>query len=295
MRREAVSASNPAEGTSSFISQFSVEPTGQPGRYRAEISSDWGAPLFPNGGVVSAIAASAMALELDVPAHTLRTLTTIFASKVANGVVEIDVEVLRRGKRMSQLGASVRNMGDAEPGHRLIASFGEPRPGIEIISDAPPEVPEPMDCDLAPPTQHAMAAFHKGFFGRLDVRRVRYFQSFEEDWEAGTAEAIRWSRYSETRGAPDEFGLLPLADTMPPAIGQYLGPGHRFFHAPSVDLYFQSIAAPESEWILTRSRIRWGGDGYASAEMHLWDEARRLVAYSTQMMLIRFPAPDEFK
>jgi hypothetical protein len=49
---------------------------------------------------------------------------------------------------------------------------------------------------------------------------------------------------------------------------------------------------PTSEWIL--SRARWADDGYASAEIEPWNEGRRLVAYATQMMLIRFPDPDEF-
>jgi hypothetical protein len=40
--------------------------------------------------------------------------------------------------------------------------------------------------------------------------------------------------------------------------------------------------------------MRWAGDGYASAEIHLWDESRRPLAYATQMMLLRFPDPDEF-
>ena len=81
---------------------------------------------------------------------------------------------------------------------------------------------------------------------------------------------------------------------MPPAIGQYLGPKHAFFHAPSVDLTFHAIARPESSWILSRSRVRWAGDGYVSAEIHLWDRARRLVAYGTQLMLMRFPDPADF-
>jgi hypothetical protein len=38
----------------------------------------------------------------------------------------------------------------------------------------------------------------------------------------------------------------------------------------------------------------WAGDGYASAEITLWDAARRPLAHATQLMLVRFPAPEEF-
>ena len=77
------------------------------------------------------------------------------------------------------------------------------------------------------------------------------------------------------------------------ALGQYLGPGYRLFHAPSVDLSFHCFARSKSDWILSRARMRWADDGYASAEIHLWDESRRLIAYATQMMLLRFPDPAE--
>jgi hypothetical protein len=198
---------------------------------------------------------------------------------------------------MSQLGAAIRNQGEEEAGHHLMAAFGEPRAGVLVPSVGTPDVSDPEDCEgvPSPGPGSGVAAFRRGFFNRLDVRRVKYFQSYEEGWTGGVAEAIRWSRYLDRQGPPDVFGLLPLADTMPPSIGQFFGPGHRFIHAPSVDLTFHSLAAPSSEWILTRARTRWADDGYASAEIELWDEDRRLVAYATQMMLIRFPDPGEFE
>jgi acyl-CoA thioesterase len=283
------------DAPSSFVDQFAIEATDVPGRYRAEIAPAWAAPVVPNGGIVGAVAAGAMAKALGVEAHTLRTLTTLFASQVAAGPVEIDVEVIRRGKRMSHLSAKIRNEGEAEAGHHLMAAFGESRPGLDLPSAEAPEAPDPERCAPAVAPGGGRDAFVRGFFSQLDVRRVKYFQNFEEGWAGGSAEAIRWSRYCHREGPPDVYGLLPLADTMPPSIGQYLGPGHRFFHAPSVDLTFQSLTMPETEWILTRARARWAGDGYASAEIELWDEKRRLVAYATQMMVIRFPSPDEFK
>jgi acyl-CoA thioesterase len=80
---------------------------------------------------------------------------------------------------------------------------------------------------------------------------------------------------------------------MPPAVGQYVGPGSRFFHAPSVDLTMHVFADTDEEWLLVRSLCRWAGDGYASAENTLWDASRRLIAHATQVMLIRFPDPSE--
>jgi acyl-CoA thioesterase len=250
------------EGCPSLTASFSIEPTGVPGRYRAEIPPGWAAPFLPSGGLVSGVALRAMAMELATPVHRLRSSTTVFVSKVAEGPVLIDVEVLRRGRRMSQVRASIRNEGSDEAGHHLIAAFGEHREGY-----------------------------------RLDMRRVRMFMSWEEGWEGGEAEAIRWVRFrrpeSDMGRGIEAFDMLVLADTMPPALGQYLGPGHRLFHAPSVDLSFHCFARSRSDWILSRARMRWADDGYASAEIHLWDESRQLIAYATQMMLLRFPDASE--
>jgi acyl-CoA thioesterase len=123
------------------------------------------------------------------------------------------------------------------------------------------------------------------------------FHSFETGWEGGRAEAIRWIRYRATPRLPDgrvdPLSWIALADTMPSAIGQYLGPGSPFFHAPSVDLKMDFFADTEHEWLIARSVCHWAGDGYASAEIALWDQGRRLLAFATQMMLLRSPDPSE--
>ncbi len=49
-----------------------------------------------------------------------------------------------------------------------------------------------------------------------------------------------------------------------------------------------------SEWVLAHNTARYAGDGYASAEIALWDygdelaDDPRLVAYATQMFLFTF-------
>jgi len=271
------------------IDLFGVEAAERSGRYRAEIVPGWGAPVFPNGGVVSALALQAMILELNRPEHVLRTSTTTFASTVTDGAVEIDVDVLRSGKRMSQLRSTIRNTESQDSGHHLMASFGEARAGVEIDSEPAPDVGEPDDYGPFPSPPDGIPAFRVGFFDHIDTRRIKLFQNWEDGWSGGTAEAMRWVSYRESSDPPDIFGLLPLADSMPAAIGQFLGPGHRFYHAPSVDLTLHWFAAPQSKWILTRSRVRFSWDGYVSAEIHLWDQTGRLVAYATQVMILRFP------
>lgn len=273
-----------------------VEPeAGDTGRYRTELSGEWNAPMHPNGGVTSALAIRAMAAALGSPHQVLRTFSTTFVSTVASGGIDVAVEKLRLGNRMSQLRADVRSRGRDEPGHVVTAAFGEAREGLEFSYLAAPEVDEPQAYPGPPVPPPGVLTFRPPFFDNVDVRRVRFFFSFETGWEGGRAESIRWLRYHETPrledGRIDPLALVPLADTMPSAVGQYFGPGYRFFHAPSVDLTMRFFADTQDEWVLARCVAHWAGSGYASAEIALWDSRRRFLAHANQMMLIRFPDP----
>ena len=53
-----------------------------------------------------------------------------------------------------------------------------------------------------------------------------------------------------------------------------------------------ALSLARGDWVLGVNRARHAGDGYASADMELWDVddggASRLVAYATQTMLFSF-------
>ena len=265
----------------------------RPGRYTALVGDAWNAPVYPCGGLVSAIAIRAMEADLGEPRQRLRSFATMFVSTVEAGDLTVDVERLRIGKRMSQLRADVRSAGRAEPGHLTTAAFGEARPGFDFTYLTAPDVGPPDDYPGFATPPPGVAVWRSAFFDNLDFRRVRSFASFEPGWEGGRAEVIRWMRYRVPPrlidGRIDPLSLIAIADTMPPAIGQYHGPGYPLFHAPSVDLTMRFFADTEDEWLLVRAICHWAGDGYASADVALWDGRRRLLAHGAQMMLIRFP------
>ena len=283
--------------TTTFGEQTRVEADAEvPGRYHAMLGPGWSAPLFPSGGLVTGVAMRAMQAAVPNPAHRIRTLTTIFVSTVREGAVIVDVEILRPGKRMSQLRASVRNAGEDKPAHIVTAALGESREGFDIEYTTPPDTGPPETYPERPDPPEGVPAFSAGFFERTETRGVSINPPWQTDWEGGRAEATRWIRFRDTPRADDgtlDLCALPgLADTMPPSISQYLGPNYPFFHAPSVDLTVHFYAATRSDWLLTHTRCHWAGDGYASSEIQLWDEERRLVAHATQMMLLRFPDPE---
>ncbi len=123
--------------SSSFSSGTHPEPTDIPGRYLGRIDESWSLRPLPQGGVVSALAVRAMAVELGGERQPLRLLHTTFVAPVAHGPVEIVAEVLRRGRSMSHARADIRNPGSAH-GHLSTAVFGGPRRGFEFSDLEPP-------------------------------------------------------------------------------------------------------------------------------------------------------------
>src|SRR3954452_17302175 len=115
--------------------------------YRGELSEEWTALDVPQGGIVMGLAARAMAAALEAPDLRLRSITSVFAAPVRTGPVEVDVQVLRRGRSVAQATATVRNDG-AVAGTTSVAVFGTPRVGFEFVVLVMPEAPRP---EASPP------------------------------------------------------------------------------------------------------------------------------------------------
>lgn len=266
---------------------------GVPGRYTAVMTDRWNAPILPHGGVATALALRAAATELAVPDQPLRTLTAVFAAQVPAGPVEIDVEVLRRGRSMSQVSARLRAAGETA-GHHVLAAFGAPRPGFEFTEIRPPDVPGPEESRpfQPPPDVEPMPGqFWEQVEGRLALG-IGWWEP-PEWWRPGPAERAHWYRFHETPrrddGAVDPLALVALCDTMPGSVFQRMGPDVPECFVPSVDLTVHLFQDATSEWLLAHNHARYSGDGYASLENALWDPERGLVAWATQLMFYSFP------
>ena len=96
-------------------------------------------------------------------------------------------------------------------------------------------------------------------------------------------------------GHLDPLALIVLADFMPGAVAERIGPEERRgWFGPSVDLTVHLLDSCRTEWVLAHDRARFAGDGYASLDMALWDcgadgvDAPRFVAYATQFCFFAF-------
>lgn len=284
---------------SAFDEAIDVRSAGG-GSFTATLDETWNLRPLPQGGIITAIAVQAMAETLDDREQRPRTLHTTFAGKVAHGDLEIDVDLLRRGRTMSHLRAEARNPGAAR-GHLTTCIFGGERDGFSFTDLEPPmEIPAPDDCRSfrePPPPEVEQAFGPMPFWDQLVEGRAVLGHAPWEDYEPDRAESATWYRFDEPPMAEDQvdsLGLIVLADTMPGAVGEKIGRVNRPWFAPSVDLTVHLLDDWRSPWVLAHNRARYAGNGYASTDMALWDcgedgrSKPRLVAYATQLCLFTF-------
>ena len=204
---------------------------------------------------------------------------------VHNGIIENYLELK---DQLSARGVQFSSETDSEIVAHLVAEKIER--GIDFLDATPPAVPSP---------QAAVSFDHTTPFGRVrppfffnfDTRLALGQEWWQSDWQPGPARLARWFRYRVPQqredGSFDPLAIPPIADTMPPALIQKLGPEHEPFFAPSLDLTVHFLEDTSSEWLLTNVYARRARAGYATAEVEIWDDEGRLVSMATQMMMLR--------
>jgi acyl-coenzyme A thioesterase PaaI-like protein len=288
-------------GSPFAIATTSIASPPESGRYQGLIDESWTLMPHPQGGVVTATAVRAMGAELSDDCQTLRSLHTTFVAPVSHGAVDINVEILRRGRSMSQLRAEVRNPAAAS-GHMTDAVFGSPRRGFAFTDLAPPTGFVPLDKARSfrdPPPPGIEPFIPAPFWQQRLEGRTALGHTPWEHYRPGRAEHGTWYRMDEppmlADGTLDPLALIVMADTMPGAVGEKLGPQERHgWFGPSIDLTFHLLGPCRSEWVFAHNLARHAGEGYASVDMALWDfgpagnEEGRLVAYATQVCFFTF-------
>ena len=272
------------------------------GRYTAEIGEEWVLAMVPQGGVLAAVAARAMAAELHVeasgvdgPVQPLRSIHGVFVSPVPAGPVVVDVVVLRRGRSVSQAQATVRAP-DAAAGFTALAVFGAERDGFTFTELTYPEVPNPDDQpsfrDPLPPEAGDIERFTFAFWDDVLEGRPALGTPFWDPTPRHKAETANWYRFDQPPLGPDgqldPFASFIMADVMPNAVFERISPTEGRWFAPSTDLTVHLFGSATPGWILAHYKAHLAGDGYASVDAALWDprgnEGPTLIAYATQQM-----------
>ena len=270
-----------------------------PGWYTAELSDAWSWQT-PAGGALMTVAMRAMTAEIGDPSYRPVSATTLFCSPVPSGAMEIRVEVLRRGNAAVQVRAALSSTRVPGPGLEVSATFARERPGVDMLGASPPDVPPPEACPVFDEQgPHRMGPFP--FLQNVEVRLAQGYPFWAREFlsrnpgvtrrEVEPARFARWYRYRvsqmEADGTMDPLAIPPIADTMPSAVANGLGPGAPPFHAPSLDLTVHFLEPARTPHLLVATYARRAMSGYATAEAEIWTADGRLCAYSTQTMMLR--------
>lgn len=126
-----------AEAVTHFDRATAVEPLGD-GRFTGHVDGGWGAPTGPNGGYLAAIVARAMQERVD-PAgeRQLRSLTTHYLRPARDGAIDIEVELVRSGRRFST--ARLRALQGGKEAMTALGAFSTP--GLPSAGTWQPQMP----------------------------------------------------------------------------------------------------------------------------------------------------------
>lgn len=266
-----------------------AEPS-RPGRYVIDLPDRWNF-VVPQGGVVMAAALRAQAAELGQPELRPVSVTGMFCSPVPAGRLGIDVTMLRRGRAAAQMRAEVTAESVGELGIEMIATMALDRTGPEVTDCQFPDMPMPDQAELVTIEEEHNPHSRWPFFRGFEVRMAYGAKWWTKDWEAGRARHARWFRYRrpprDSAGNLERYAIPALTDVMPAALLNYLGPHGERFRAPSLDLTVYFLEDSPCDWFLVSSYARRARAGYATAEVEVWSEDKRLIAIGTQMMMLR--------
>lgn len=216
-------------------------------RYAAHVNDEWTSLQGVHGGVVAAIALRAVEVELaalDVASGTnLRAATYGYASGNVAGDLEVEVDVIRRGRAMVTSHATVRQNGKTT----TVARFHHSTPWEGLVySDAPPAPVKPVDAvRLAfPPPAHL-----NNTETYTHPNTVLFGGGARSEW-------LAWGRPLEGNTL-DSAWLAMYGDYFPPAVTTRVTAPAR---AVTIE-YSLQIHSAAGSWTL-------GDDGLLAARMH---------------------------
>lgn len=255
-----------------------AEPTGTDDiTFGGQVHPSWNIGANPNGGYLLALAAQAVRQRAAQHPDPLSISVHYLRPGLAGQPCRIRTRMLRSGRTLSTLGATLEQDGSARL--ELLAAMGnlgEPAGAAELTLPMP-EIPPPEAC-------RARSGVDQGvelpILQRLDVR---LHPDEAQPGEAGRASISGWIRFVDGR-EPDTIACLLMADAFPPAVFGLLG---LVGWVPTIELTVHVRRRPAPGWVLGRFRCRDSSGGRLIEDGALWDSTGQLVARSRQLALLR--------
>ena len=263
------------------------------GRYTVTLPDHWDY-LLPSGGVAMTCAMRVAEAALGDPLMRLASATTIFATPIHPGKLVAEAFIIRKGKSAVQMRVALRHaeapVDDENVGLEMILTFLRDRKGPDVLGVGFPQVRSLADSPPAEDERTNNPHTRFRFYHQLECRIADGEKFWAPDWTAGPARYARWLRYKtpqrDAEGRLDRLALPPLIDTMPTALHRAIGPSPYRFYAPSLDLTTYFVDDTTREWVLVDVTLRRARMGWAIADVNVWDDERRFLAYGSQAMYL---------
>lgn len=272
-------------GESRFERDTAVTALGD-GRYGGRIDPGWAVidGAAPNGGYVLALAARAMRDPLPHPDPV--TVTGHYLASPVPGEVEIDVEVVRVGRRHSTVQARM-----TQDGREILRTLGtfadlDAADGPTRVDRRPPPLP-PVDACIDV-TAAAVEAGRAGGYPappileRFDHRATPEMMAWAVGQPLGRGEMGGWLQWADG-AAMDPLGLLVVADCYPPAV--FNTGDSRLGWVPTIELTVQVRKRPAPGYLAALMTTQAVTNGYLEEDGEVWDDDGDLVALSRQLAL----------
>ena len=252
--------------------------------YDLAIDPGWVIGDKPNGGyLLAAMARAAVAeaatIEGPVHPHPVAASAT-YVSSPTPGPARVEVEVLRRGRRMTQ--ARARLVRDAAPFVEATFTLGRIDDATEPWwSEGPaPTIPSPADCVAV--AGEAPGGIRLPIMDRVDIRLDPATTGFRVGRPGGSGELRGWLTFRDGH-TPDPVSLLYVLDAFPPATFELAATG--WVPTLALSAYVRAVPAPGP--LLVRQRAVLVEADLVDEVCHVWDSRGRLVAQATQLAGIR--------
>jgi acyl-CoA thioesterase len=262
-----------------------IEPVG-PGRYAVEISDNYTILGKPNGGYLQCVLASAaLAAASDQGSNHVHVtaITTNYSGAPSVGGAELQTAVRRIGRSVSFVHVALVQE-DVVMCEALI-TLGSIRDGVEVRYldvDAPQLAP--LDDCLRRTIVEEIKLMQVVDF-RLDPSSAVWL----EGGRSTKGEVRGWLRLDDGASQWDPWSLLFASDSMPPATFPLGSSGW----VPTLQLTSYVHAIPSGEWLKARQWCTIITDGRVEERAELFDSTGVLVASSSQLALVRFPAGEQ--
>jgi hypothetical protein len=272
-----------AKGASEFDVATAVRQIG-PGRYAAEVDPAWSIGGRPNGGYLMAIVARAGVALAGGGHPDPLAVSASFPSSPAQGPVEIEVDVVRRGRAFTVLRARLTQ--DGEPQVDALVTCGRLPESAQTLYDGStrPELPSREECYQLPTEGPGFEVLLMSVVRQeLDPAVLGWAQGRP----SGEPEVRGYLSLMDGR-EPDPLSLVLAVDAAPPPT---FGLGVRGW-VPTVQLSAWVRQRPAPGPLVVRSRAGLvtttaAGTGFTDETCEVWDSTGALVATGNQLAGLR--------